>query len=98
MLPWTQCTNGPHPLSMDMAGLSALLSLHGGYSGRFIIHFGFVSQCGSLHRSAFIIVCDGALKPFCFTLWLQKRLTLVKCLQWAAWPQVPQGTYSFMPG
>lgn len=27
--------------------------------------FGFVSQCGSLHRSAFVIVCGLAPKPFC---------------------------------
>lgn len=42
MLPRTQRTNGPHPLSMDMARLSALLSLRGGCSGHFLIQFGFV--------------------------------------------------------
>lgn len=29
------------------------------------LFFGFVSQCGSLHRSAFVIVCGLAPKPFC---------------------------------
>lgn len=95
MLPRTQRTNGPHPLSMDMARLSALLSLRGGCSGRFIIQFGFVSQCGSLHRSAFIIVCDVALKPFCFCSLAAEKIDSCEMPPMGCWPQ---GAYSFMPG
>lgn len=95
MLPRTQCTNRHHPLSVGMAGLSALLSLRGGCSGCFIIHFGFVSQCGSLHRSAFIIVCDVALKPFCLCSLAAEEIDSCEMPPMGCWPQ---HSYSLMPG